>query len=105
MTKTEIIELLKIRGVTSLKKGQTAGMALKESGGPATEEEINKVNEKCYEIYLIKYMESKRKGKEMEENIKMLVSEVERLTSMLEDIYERLKNIDPEIKKQIQDES
>lgn len=60
MNKIQLIELLKLRGITEL-KGNSIASAIIDSGGDPSEKELVKVNQKSMEYYI---------GKRNEEVIK-----------------------------------
>ena len=61
--KIQMIELLRIRGITKLEKGETVDSAIEASGGEQTLEEMVKVNEVAMEYFRKKYMEVKNENK------------------------------------------
>lgn len=76
MIKIQYIELLRLRGITELKQGQSLFSAVVESGGDPTQEEMVKVNEASMRYYIDQFK------LEQEKNA-VLAKENERLTNLV----------------------
>ena len=76
MNKIQYIELLKLRGITELEKGETVGMAIRKTGGEATEAEMVLVNENAMKHFIDKLNESEKTCTELRKQIITLENEV-----------------------------
>ena len=72
MVKVQYIQLLALRGVTELEKGETMGLAVTRTGGEPTQEEMVKVNEASMFHFIEKYQQE-------QETNKGLLAEIEKL--------------------------
>lgn len=78
MIKIQYIKLLALRGVTEL-VGETVGMAVKRTGGDATQKELVQVNKESMEYYLHKFIEEEKKNAELTKKNSELEYQIEKL--------------------------
>lgn len=84
MNKVQYIELLKLRGVTELEKGESVGMAVRRTGGDPTESEMVIVNENAMKHFINKYSESEATNTDLRKRVVALESEIIDLQSDLQ---------------------
>ena len=72
MNKIQYIQLLDLRGITKLEKGQSVGDAVRKSGGEATLEELVIVNEASMLYYIHRYQEEKTAKETLEKEVAQL---------------------------------
>ncbi len=70
MNKIQYIQLLSLRGITELDKGQSVAEAIRKSGGEPTLEEMVKVNEASMKYYIYRYEEEKSAKESLEKQLR-----------------------------------
>ena len=72
MNKLQFIKLLELRGIKELEKGQSIQVAVDETGGEATLEEMVKVNKMVFEHYMNENDVLIAKNGELEERVQTM---------------------------------
>lgn len=75
MNKVQYIQLLALRGITELEKGQSIADAVRKSGGDPTQAEMVIVNENAMKYYILKLTEEKLITNNLEKEVSRLLTE------------------------------
>jgi len=90
MNKYQYIELLKLRDITQLNKGESVNDAVKRSGGEPTFEELAKTNQSVMEIFIDKYHQAEERWSELNSLYNSLLEDYKELESKYDaDLYNR----------------
>ena len=70
MNKIQHIELLKLRGISKLSKGESIAAAIEKTGGQPTVSEMMKVNENCMTYFIHLYNTTKEELEKVKVDLK-----------------------------------